>query len=236
MLPHLEPISRALDDLDERYYVDFDTSSVPIMIVDDSSNLEYLTTDGVNLENCRVIQSEFPGCGELLAYYYLYKLKPFEKAIFIHDSVFLQQPIAVDEVAEVEYLWDFDNISGVDYPNTVPLLKALKNTEHDLPAVYNSLKRGCFGVMAIVTTSFLARLQVKYNLFSLVDVIKTRGARMGVERVFAVLCKLEIPDVKSRFGDIGSYIENYYSWNKYLLQKGTPALSSLPVVKVWTER
>jgi HK97 family phage portal protein len=33
MLPHLEPIARALDDLDDRLYVDFDTSSVPILII-----------------------------------------------------------------------------------------------------------------------------------------------------------------------------------------------------------
>lgn len=33
MLPHLEPLARGLDDLDEKLYVDFDTSSVPILIL-----------------------------------------------------------------------------------------------------------------------------------------------------------------------------------------------------------
>jgi len=33
MLPHLEPIARALDDLEDELYVDFDTSSVPILII-----------------------------------------------------------------------------------------------------------------------------------------------------------------------------------------------------------
>ena len=31
MLPHLEPLARALDELDDTYYVDFDTSEVPIL-------------------------------------------------------------------------------------------------------------------------------------------------------------------------------------------------------------
>lgn len=31
MLPHLEPLARSLDELDDTYYVDFDTSEVPIL-------------------------------------------------------------------------------------------------------------------------------------------------------------------------------------------------------------
>ncbi len=33
MSPHLEVIARALDELDEKHYVDFDTSSVPVLII-----------------------------------------------------------------------------------------------------------------------------------------------------------------------------------------------------------
>lgn len=33
MMPHLEQIARALDDLDEKYYVDFETSNIPILII-----------------------------------------------------------------------------------------------------------------------------------------------------------------------------------------------------------
>ena len=42
MLPHLDSLARALDDLDERYYVDFDTSSVPILIVAKQERARYL--------------------------------------------------------------------------------------------------------------------------------------------------------------------------------------------------
>jgi len=42
MLPHLEPIARGLDDLDPKYYIDFDTSSVPILIISKQERQRYL--------------------------------------------------------------------------------------------------------------------------------------------------------------------------------------------------
>jgi hypothetical protein len=41
MLPHLEPIARALDDLDEEYYIDFDTSNVPVLILYEQERNRY---------------------------------------------------------------------------------------------------------------------------------------------------------------------------------------------------
>lgn len=41
MLPHLEPIARALDDLDEEYYIDFDTSGVPVLILYEQERNRY---------------------------------------------------------------------------------------------------------------------------------------------------------------------------------------------------
>lgn len=42
MLPHLEPIARALDDLDPKFYIDFDTTSVPILIISKQERQRYL--------------------------------------------------------------------------------------------------------------------------------------------------------------------------------------------------
>ena len=42
MQPHLEIISRAFDDLDDKRYVDFDTSSVPILIIAKQERERYL--------------------------------------------------------------------------------------------------------------------------------------------------------------------------------------------------
>jgi HK97 family phage portal protein len=42
MLPHLEPVARALDELDEKYYLDFDTSEVPILMLYKQERDRYL--------------------------------------------------------------------------------------------------------------------------------------------------------------------------------------------------
>ena len=42
MLPHLEPIARALDELDDKYYLDFDTSEVPILMLYKQERDRYL--------------------------------------------------------------------------------------------------------------------------------------------------------------------------------------------------
>lgn len=42
MLPHLEPIARGLDELDPKYYIDFDTTSVPILIISKQERQRYL--------------------------------------------------------------------------------------------------------------------------------------------------------------------------------------------------
>ena len=42
MLPHLEPIARALDELDEQYYIDFDVSKVPVLILYEQERNRYL--------------------------------------------------------------------------------------------------------------------------------------------------------------------------------------------------
>lgn len=48
MLPHLEPLARALDELDDRYYVDFDTSTVPIMIIAKNERARYFMEEFQN--------------------------------------------------------------------------------------------------------------------------------------------------------------------------------------------
>lgn len=48
MLPHLEPLARALDELDDKYYVDFDTSSVPIMIIAKNERARYFMDEFQN--------------------------------------------------------------------------------------------------------------------------------------------------------------------------------------------
>jgi len=45
MLPHLEPIARSLDELDEVNYVDFDTSEVPVLMLYKQERERYLSDE-----------------------------------------------------------------------------------------------------------------------------------------------------------------------------------------------
>jgi HK97 family phage portal protein len=42
MLPHLEPIARALDELDDQHYIDFDVRNVPVLILYEQERNRYL--------------------------------------------------------------------------------------------------------------------------------------------------------------------------------------------------
>jgi hypothetical protein len=79
----------------------------PILIIDDSSNKEWLT-ENIQIDNCQTIyDTENKGCGELLGYYYFHKLKPFDSAVIIHDSVFIQRKVDFCLNENMRFLWTF---------------------------------------------------------------------------------------------------------------------------------
>lgn len=45
MLPHLEPLARGLDELDDKYYIDFDTKEVPILMLYKQERDRYLLSE-----------------------------------------------------------------------------------------------------------------------------------------------------------------------------------------------
>ena len=212
-----------------------------IMVVDDNSVLEYLNQDGVCLDNCMIIKGEFPGCGEMLAYYYFHKYRLFEKAIVIHDSVFIQTKLEVESVDDVEFLWHFNSYPDIFKCNYQPYKKQLGlDTEKFLDVWDKQEWYGCFGVMSIITYIFLDSLVTKYNLFSLILETKNREDRMAQERIFGFLGTFELglknKKIQSRFGQIHQYIQNDYSWASYQLHKSTNSLNGYQIIKVWSGR
>ena len=57
------------------------------------------------LPNLTYIKSEFKGRGEILGYYYFHKIRPSKKAIILHDSVFINEPIRYNNHNPCEFLW-----------------------------------------------------------------------------------------------------------------------------------
>jgi len=227
-----------------------------IMIIDDNSSVEHITNDNVDLKNCFIIQSEYPKRGEILAYYYFYKYKLFDKAVIIHDSIFLQQDISqqINDVSNVKFLWDFKNKHDDNLLKELFLISNLKNDKFEnndnlstLTNLYLQKEKwlGCFGVMSVITYQFLNTLVEKYDIFNLLSVVETREDRCSLERVFAIVCYVNnnyfIDSSPSIFGEIVDYrflgMPFHYTYRNYFSDKkifDIPKISK--IVKVWSGR
>ena len=186
--------------------------NTPILIVDDNSNPEYLNPTEITIQNVQIVQSEFPGRGELLAYYYFHKLRPFQKACIIHDSVFVHKHDDFgNSKNDVSFLWGFNGILSENIENEIQLINTLNYSDR-LLELYNDTSKwiGCFGCMSVITLPFLDRLVEKYDMFKLLDVVKNRNDRMCLERVISLIFVSEQPEYNIVFGDI---LEFYNSFN-----------------------
>ena len=211
--------------------------SEPILIIDDSSDRNYVSDD-IELENATIVyDTEHKGAAELLPYYYFHKLKPFDTAVIVHDTWFIQKKInfELEPQEKVMFFWTFshrwDNeiFSEIDH-----LLK-------DLPLYEQHVDRfrredswiGCFGVMSVIRWSFLDTMNSNLRLFELLlPKIKTRENRYALERVFPLLIHSQEENIQTYFGDIHKYIRWGITFSDY--KSGN--FPSHPVVKTWSRR
>ena len=199
-----------------------------ILIIDDNSNYEYVSNE--NLSNTMIIQSEYPQRGELLPYYYYLRIRLFETAVILHDSVFINQYIDF-KVDTYKMLWDFQHNPIFDQPEDQMKMINVFN-DIDLLNFYNNktLWTGCFGSMTIINYEFLCSINQKYDLSKLLEHVLTRYNRCSFERVFA--CILQKQEYKKNvlLGDILNYIPWGITYNQIENYR------HLPIIKVWTGR
>lgn len=209
-----------------------------VMIVDDSSIYHHVKPEeDIRLTNVMIVQSEFPRAGEILAYYYFYKYRPFERAIIIHDSVFLQEAVNLTTMDGVRYIWHF-MIHSYDDPHTeTMLLGKLQNTSEVMPLYHEKRKwHGCFGAQAVIDLNFLCMLEAKYNLFSLIPIITNRKIRYALERILACIFTFERPFLRyepSFFGCIYNHQPWGYTFDDY---DKNHRKHEKAIVKVWSGR
>lgn len=214
-----------------RFYPD-----TPIVIVDDDSDPMFevaMREVEKSLHNTTIIQSEFPKCGELLGYYYLYTRKLFRRAVVLHDSVFLQEYVDFMVYDKVRFLWHFTH----EWDNEPREVEMLNMTGYeDLDYFYGDFGAwvGCFGVMSVIELSFLEEIS---GIFRLVHVVKSRSDRKCIERVFALMCcyfhkpLIQNPSV---LGIIHTHYKGWrYPYQAYLRDNHPPGLK---MIKVWTGR
>jgi len=210
----------------------------PIMIIDDSSKTEFLHEDIV-LTNCSVIRDkDHKGAAELLPYYYFHLLKPFDTAVILHDSVFIQQRVEfeLDTKESVRFLWTFTKQFDNEIFHLIDEMCMDIFYYYDAMELYkkSSEWHGGFGVMSVIRWDFLDKLNRKHRLFdSILFKVRSRDHRSALERVLPLLCYFNDPTIKSAFfGDIHSYMRWGTSFGEYLTQDFT----GLPIVKVWSGR
>jgi len=192
----------------------------PIVIIDDASLPRLIAP--LQVANVTVVQSEFPKRGELLPYYYLLKYQWFDKAVILHDSVFVQQWIDFDAYSD-QPLWCFyDNSDLVGVKSLVPHLKRASV----LMTWVRPQMRGCFGLMAVVQLATVQQWQEECNFLELLKVVQSRPQRCALERVFGLF--FAKPSI---FGNIFRY---QYGLSYADYQRGRNRCKF--IVKVWTGR
>lgn len=204
-----------------------------IIIIDDNSN-NFLTND-IELVNCQVINSEFKKRGEFLAYYYFHKLKPFKKAIIIHDSLFINSKFFIDNINTFCPFFDFTSNIWDDNEKISNNITKLKNSEPIMNIFNNkNLWNGCFGVMGVITWEFLNSLEINHAILSnLIDVITDREQRMTCERIIIIVSQYyNSKKLCGLFGNIHNYCDWGIEYNDYINGR----CRNLPVVKIWTGR
>jgi len=197
-----------------------------ILIIDDNSNYNFITFK--ELYKTTIINSEYPGRGELLPYYYYLNNKLFDTAIIIHDSVFINSLIDINNINDYKILWDFehkwdqieDETKMINSFNDIELTNFHKN---------KNLWVGCFGGMSIIKHDYLVFINNKYDISKLLKYVLNRYNRCSFERVIACLLQKHVSN-KSLFGNIHKYCKWGFKFNEKEKYK------NLPVIKVWTGR
>lgn len=228
-------------------------SNKKIIIIDDNSNPEFVKPFQ-QYNNIQIIESEYPGRGELLPYYYFHKFHFFENAFIMHDSVFIHKRLAIEKLIGVKVLplWHFDKIH---YHESSILANNLKNNNEIITKLEkqyiqevsfiskvspsNNEWYGCFGVMSFINYGFLNDIQNKYDVFKLLEFVTCRSHRCSLERIFgAIFCTENKALLKnsSIFGDIMLYQKfGNYTYDIYMEHLNQKRIVR-NIVKVWTGR
>lgn len=219
-----------------------------IIIIDDNSNYDYVVPEN-DYSNLTIIQSEYPARGELLPFIYFLKYKWFDNAVIIHDSVFIHKRIPFEIFKHpVLPLWhhpkDKENVNNIfrivrSLKNNYRLYNKLYERNTNVLGMNNDRYDICFGCQCYINLKFLERLENKYKITNLVNVIHCRTDRCSLERVMGLLFNEEFNQlkyIKSFFGKIMNHHKSFnyhYSeyWNDFQRNK-----IAHPFVKVWTGR
>lgn len=210
-----------------------------IFIIDDNSKQELISN--IELKNTQIINSDFKGRGEILPYYYFYKIKPFSKAIIIHDSMFIGQKLDINTPNKVKFNWYVHSHKWNNTNKEIKLIRKLNKSPFLITHyVSQRIWFPCYGVSSIIELDFLEKIQEKYNIFNLLNYVQNRSDRMCLERIFGLIFFIEAKLTKKTCSFLGkihdfprkTFNNNPYSFNDYLKDKKDFS----PIIKIWVGR
>lgn len=195
-----------------------------ILIIDDNSKSKLIRKK--KLYNTIIIKSKYPKRGELLPYFYYLKNKLFDKAIILHDSVFINKKLNL-KFKKYKFLWEFEH-TWDQIKDETKMIKKFNNKK-----LYNFYKnkklwKGCFGCICMIEYDYLKFINNKYKISKLLNLVLTRYNRGSFERVLACLLQMHHKK-KTLFGNI----HKYCPWG--LKFKDIKKYSNLPVTKIWKD-
>lgn len=202
-----------------------------IIIIDDNSNknLVYENIDST-LYKTTIINSEYPGRGEVLPYYYFLHNKLFDIAVIIHDSVYINKYIEFGDVKYFKSIWEFDSHEWDQLEDEINIIKHLNNSDNLLNFYHQKkLWKGCFGGMTIINYEYLKTIDDMYNIKLLLDTIKNRYNRMSFERVIACILQCH-----AKYECLLGPIHQYCRWGIYY--NDIESVQHLPIIKTWSGR
>jgi hypothetical protein len=207
---------------------------IPIYIVDDHSTIP--VSEVVHATATVVPSNLPPGRGEILPYEFLLRYQWADRALIIHDSVFINYDVRalIDRGGDFSPLWTAGHFK--DYAVRPEIEAELNALAHNYSARYKNPSSWdvVFGGMAVVSARLVKRIDARADLSKLLDYIDTRDRRKGFERVLGIMVREEF-DHKPRalLGDIFQDQRWGRTYEDYLLKKKE---HQGQVVKVWSGR
>jgi hypothetical protein len=219
-----------------------------IVIIDDNSNYAFVKAE-FDYKNVEIIQSEYPGRGELLPFVYFLRHKWFNNAVIIHDSTFIHKRIPFERIkTPVLPFWhhpyDKEHLSnllriGSYLKNPSFIRQKLAGSEINILSMSDDKFNLCFGGQCYINHSFLANLERKYKISNLVNAITCRKDRCGFERILGLLFNNEYKGIKvfpSFNGDIRTHHLSFnYNFDQYINDFNNKIIHGI-MIKVWTGR
>jgi len=219
-----------------------------IIIIDDNSNYSFVKPE-FDYKNIQVVQSEYPGRGELLPYIYFLRNKWFDNAVIIHDSVFLHKRIPFETINipvlpfwhhpyDKENLGNLLRIAGY-LKNGTFIRQRLSGNEINILGMNDQKFNLCFGGQCYINHSFLSTLERKYNISNFVNVFSFGTDLCGFAGILGLLFSNEFKNlgkINSFYGDIRTHHLSFvYNYDTYLNDFKHNIIHGT-LVKVWTGR